>query len=159
MSDRLHEMIGPVVEGLGYQLWGIEHLSPGRYSRLRVFIDAPDGVDVEDCARVSRQIGSLLDVEGPLGRDYTLEVSSPGLDCRLFRREQFSAFVGADLKVTLKRSFQGRRKFSGKLRSVEGDQVLLDLGEAEYRLPFEAIDRANVVPDFSAMGLSGEAEQ
>lgn len=155
MSDGLNELIKPVVEGLGCELWGIEHHSSGKHSTLKIFIDGEGGVDVEDCARISRQVSSLLDVENPISGEYTLEVSSPGMDRRLFSLEQFSAFAGSDVKITLKRPFDGRRKFSGRLRGLESGDVALCEGECEYLFPFEEIDRANVVPDFSFTGSSG----
>jgi len=146
MSDQLTEMIRPVVEGLGCELWGIENLSRGRYSTLKIYIDSDNGIDVEDCARVSRQVSSLLDVEDPVKGEYTLEVSSPGLDRRLFELDQFEAFAGAEVRMKLKRPFDGKRKFSGQLRGIEGDEVILGQDDEEILVPFEVIERANIVP-------------
>ena len=148
MSDQLTEMIQPVVEGLGCELWGIERLSTGRFSILKIYIDAVEGVDIEDCARVSRQVSSLLDVEEPVTGEYTLEVSSPGMDRRLFRLDQFEAFAGAKVRIQLKRPYEGQRKYSGLLRGIEGDEVILDLDDEEILFPLEAIEKANVVPEF-----------
>ena len=148
MSDQLTEMIQPVVEGLGCELWGIERLSTGRFSTLKIYIDAVEGVDIEDCARVSRQVSSLLDVEEPVTGEYTLEVSSPGMDRRLFRLDQFEAFAGAKVRIRLKRPYEGQRKYSGLLRGIEGDEVILDLDDEEILFPLEAIEKANVVPEF-----------
>lgn len=145
--DKLSEMIQPVVEALGCELWGVEHLSMGRHSTLKVFIDSPKGIEVDDCARVSRQVSSLLDVEDPVGGRYTLEVSSPGLDRRLFKLEQYVAYVGADIRIRLKRPYDGKRKFTGQLRGVEGDEIILGQKDEEILFPFEEIERANVVPD------------
>ncbi|MBT4161985.1 MAG: ribosome maturation factor RimP [Gammaproteobacteria bacterium] len=147
MSDQLTDLIQPVVEGLGCELWGIERLSMGRHSMLKIYIDNEDGVDVEDCARVSRQVSSLLDVEDPVSGEYTLEVSSPGLDRRLFRLDQFEAYAGAEIRIKLKRPYEGKRKFTGRLRGVEGDEVVLGQDGEEVLFPFEAIERANVVPE------------
>ena len=148
MSDQLTEMIRPVVEGLGCELWGIERLSMGRFSTLKIYIDAVEGVDIEDCARVSRQVSSLLDVEEPVTGEYTLEVSSPGMDRRLFRLDQFEAFAGAKVRIQLTRPYGGQRKYSGLLRGIEGDEVILDLDDEEILFPLEAIEKANVVPEF-----------
>ena len=148
MSDQLTEMIQPVVEGLGCELWGIERLSMGRFSTLKIYIDAVEGVDIEDCARVSRQVSSLLDVEEPVTGEYTLEVSSPGMDRRLFRLDQFEAFAGAKVRIQLNRPYEGQRKYSGLLRGIEGDEVILDLDDEEILFPLEAIEKANVVPEF-----------
>lgn len=147
MSDQLTALIEPVVKALGVSLWGIEQLSMGRYSKLNIYIDSPNGIDVEDCARVSRQVSSLLDVEDPVSGEYTLEVSSPGLDRRLFSLAQYPEFIGSLVKIKLKRAYEGRRKFSGRLRGVEGDEVLIGLDEEEYVFPYEVIEKANVVPE------------
>ena len=147
MSDRLSEIIRPVVVALGCELWGVEHLSMGRHSTLKIYIDSSEGVDIDDCAKVSRQVSGLLDVEDPINGEYTLEVSSPGLDRRLFSLQQYAAFAGAKVKVRLKRAYEGKRKFTGTLRGIEGDEVVLIVGDEEIIFPFEEIERANVVPD------------
>jgi len=148
VSDQLTELIQPVVEGLGCELWGIERQSSGRSSTLKVYIDAEVGVDIEDCARISRQLSSLLDVEEPLKGEYTLEVSSPGMDRRLFRQDQFEAFAGSKVRIQLKRSYEGQRKYSGLLKGVDGDEVILGFDDEEILFPLEAIEKANVIPEF-----------
>ena len=148
MSDQLTELIQPVVEGLGCELWGIERQSSGRSSTLKVYIDAEVGVDIEDCARISRQLSSLLDVEEPLKGEYTLEVSSPGMDRRLFRQDQFEAFAGAMVRIQLRRSYEGQRKYSGLLKGMDGDEVILGFDDEEILFPLEAIEKANVIPEF-----------
>jgi len=146
MSDQLNELIQPVVEAMGCELWGIEHLSMGRYSTVKIYIDSKEGVDIEDCAKVSRQVSSLLDVEDPINGEYTLEVSSPGLDRRLFRLDHYAAFTGSEVRIRLKRAYEGQRKYSGQLRGVEGDEIILGCQDEEILFPFEEIERANVVP-------------
>ncbi|MDA9680201.1 ribosome maturation factor RimP [Gammaproteobacteria bacterium] len=146
MSDQLNELFQPVVEAMGCELWGIERLSMGRYSTVKIYIDSKTGVKIEDCAKVSRQVSSLLDVENPVNGEYTLEVSSPGLNRRLFKLEHYAAFVGSEVRIRLKRSFEGRRKYSGQLRGLEGDEIILGYQDEEILIPFEEIERANVVP-------------
>ena len=107
MSEQIEEMIEPVVNGLGCQLWGIEKLSQGKYSVLKIYIESEKGIDVDDCARVSRQVSALLDVEDPFKGNYTLEVSSPGLDRRLFKLNQFDSYKGAQVKLSLRRPYEG----------------------------------------------------
>lgn len=147
MSDQLSELIRPVVETLECELWGVEQLTMGRYSTLKIYIDREEGVDIEDCARVSRQVSSLLDVEDPIKGEYTLEVSSPGLDRRLFDLPQYEAFKGSTVNIRLKRPFDGKRKYKGQLRGIEGDEVILGMTDEEILFPFEEIERANIVPD------------
>lgn len=147
MSDPLTELIRPVVAAMGCELWGVEHLAMGRHSTLKIYIDSSDGINVDDCAKVSRQVGSLLDVEDSIKGEYTLEVSSPGLDRRLFSLEQYQAFAGALVKIRLKRPFDGKRRFAGRLRGIEGDEVILVQQDEEIIFPYEEIERANVVPE------------
>ena len=148
MSEQLRELIEPVVVGLGFELWGLEYLSQGRHSVLKIFIEAEAGIDVDDCAKVSRQVGSLLDVEEPLKGIYTLEVSSPGMDRRLFQLAQYEMFKGAKIKVNLRTPYEGKRKYTGLLCGVEDGDVVLRLGEEEILFPFADIDKAQVVPVF-----------
>ena len=146
-SDQLQQLLAPTVEALGYQLWGVDYLGQGKHTMLRVYIDSENGISVDDCAKVSEQVSGLLDVEDPVSGEYTLEVSSPGLDRRLFRLEQYPDYVGQLLQVRLKRPFEGKRKMTGQLRGVEDDEVVLGFEDEEVILPFEAIERANVVPE------------
>jgi ribosome maturation factor RimP len=83
-QELLEEMIAPVVVSLGCEFWGMEYLTQGRYTTLRIFIDAPKGVSLDDCEKVSRQVSAILDVEDPIQGEYTLEVSSPGMDRPLY---------------------------------------------------------------------------
>ena len=148
LDETLQTLIEPVVNGLGSRLWGIEYLTRGKSTTLKIYIDADQGINVEDCARVSRQVSSLLDVEDPIPGRYTLEVSSPGLDRRLFTKAQFAEFASARIRVSLKRPFEGRRRYTGLLGGIEGDDVVLHTGEEEeYMFPLDLVDRANIIPD------------
>ena len=146
--EQLQALLAPVVEALGYQCWGVEFISQGRHSLLRVYIDLPDGVLIEDCEKVSRQISGVLDVEDPISGEYTLEVSSPGMDRPLFTLEQFAAHVGDQVKIRLRSPYEGRRNFQGLLRGVEEQDVVVQVDEHEYLLPIDSIDKANIIPRF-----------
>jgi ribosome maturation factor RimP len=147
MSEQLENLFEPVVTGLGYELWGVERISQGKHSVLKVYIDAEKGINVDDCARVSRQIGSLLEVDDPFKGNYTLEVSSPGLDRRLFKLEQYDIYKGAQVKLRLSQPFEGRRNFTGILCGIENEDVVVRSdSEEEILFPFEQIERANIVP-------------
>ncbi|SEJ03156.1 ribosome maturation factor RimP [Pseudomonas linyingensis] len=146
--EQLQALLAPVVEALGYQCWGVEFISQGRHSLLRVYIDLPDGVLIEDCEKVSRQISGVLDVEDPISGEYTLEVSSPGMDRPLFTLEQFAAHVGEQVKIRLRSPYEGRRNFQGLLRGVEEQDVVVQVDEHEYLLPVDSIDKANIIPRF-----------
>jgi ribosome maturation factor RimP len=148
IQERLTELFEPVVAGLGCELWGVEYFTQGRGALLRVYIDKADGVGVDDCERVSRQVSSVLDVEDPIRSEYTLEVSSPGMDRPLFKLAQFQESIGERVALRLRQPFEGRRKFTGLLKGIENDEVVLEVDNEEYVLPFELIDKANVVPQF-----------
>lgn len=148
VQAELKALVEPVVEGLGFELWGVEYLAHGTNAKVNVYIDSPDGVDVDDCAAVSRQLSAQFDVEDLIQLRYTLEVSSPGMDRRLFTREQFRAFAGANIKVSLKSLYEGRKRFSGVLCGIEDDDVVVRCGDEEFLFPFEDIERARVVPSF-----------
>ena len=144
-DNKLQTLLAPAVEALGFELWGLENLTQGKHSLLRVYIESENGVQVDDCARVSEQVGAVLDVEEPISGEYVLEVSSPGVDRRLFRLEQYPAYVGEEMEVRLRSPFEGRRKFKGILRGVEGDDVVVLLvDDHEYLLPYGNIDRAQL---------------
>jgi len=146
--EQLQSMLAPVIEALGYQCWGIEFQSQGRHSLLRIYIDHADGVLVEDCEKVSRQISGVLDVEDPISAEYTLEVSSPGMDRPLFTIEQFLLHIGEQVKIKLRTPFDGRRNFQGLLRGVEDQDVVVLMEDHEYLLPIDSIDKANIIPSF-----------
>ena len=141
-------MFEPVATALGCELWGVEYLAQGRRALLRVYIEKEGGIGVDDCEKVSRQVGSVLDVEDPIQSEYTLEVSSPGMDRPLFKLEQFESNVGETVAVRLRLPFEGRRKFTGLLKGIENDEIVLEVDNEEYVLPYELVDKANIVPQF-----------
>jgi ribosome maturation factor RimP len=144
-EETIRKIVEPVVAALGVQLWGVEYLGQGRHTLLRVYIDKDGGINIEDCAEVSRHISSILDVEDPISSEYTLEVSSPGLDRTLFTLEQMQAYVGSALKLRLSENFEGRRNFSGILKDVVNDEVVLVADGNELVFPYELVEKANIV--------------
>lgn len=146
--EQLQDMLTPVVEALGYECWGIEFISQGRHSVLRVYIDHEDGVLIDDCEKVSRQLSAVMDVEDPISSEYTLEVSSPGVDRQLFTLEQFARYVGEQVKIKLRSPIEERRNYQGLLRSVEDQDVVVQVDEYEYLLPIDLIEKANILPTF-----------
>lgn len=143
--DDFKALFEPVIEAMGYRLWGIEYIGQGRHSLLRVFIDKDGGIDVEDCALVSHQVSGILDVEDPISGEYTLEVSSPGLDRPLFTLEQFAAYVGEDVKVRLRQGLDNRRNFQGRLQAIGDGTVSVLIDAQEFVLPFDLIEKASLV--------------
>ena len=147
-KEELITLLQPIVEGLSYQFWGLEYLAQGKYSTLRVYIDAENGVNVEDCATVSRQISAIMDVEDPISGEYNLEVSSPGVDRLLFTLPQFMQYLGEQIQIKLKAPFDGRRNFKGQLKGVEDVDVVVQVDNEEFLLPIELIERAQIIPTY-----------
>lgn len=145
----LEALLAPVILAQGCELWGLEFSTQGRHSLLRVYIDSPAGVMLEDCERISRQISAVMDVEDPIASAYTLEVSSPGLDRQLYTPSQFISYIGHRIAVRLRAPYQGRRRFQGLLNGLEDGDLVLQVDDTEYLLPLESIDKANVVPVFA----------
>lgn len=145
-ETRINELIQSTVEALGVELWGVEHLMQGKYSVLRVYIDRVDeGVTIEDCEKVSRQISGIFDVEDPIPGEYTLEVSSPGMDRPSFNLAQFARYVGSEAAVRLRIPLEGRRKFTGVIQGVSEESVCLLVDGKEHQLPSASIDKAQLV--------------
>ena len=145
-EQQIQQLLEPTVEAMGFELWGLEYLSQGRHSTLRIYIDHENGISVDNCAAVSEQVGSVMDVEDPITGEYTLEVSSPGMDRLLFKMEQYPAYVGEMIELRLRRAFEGRRKFKGILKGIEGEDVVVQVDDHEYLLPHSAIEKARVQP-------------
>ena len=144
-ADKIQELIEPSVIALGYELWGLEFISAGKHSILRVYIDKEGGILVDDCATVSHQVSGVLDVEDPISTEYTLEVSSPGMDRPLFKLDQYKKYIDNWVEIKLRAPFEGRRKFAGTLTAVEGEDVVVRIDNEEFMLPIDAIDKANIV--------------
>ncbi|MEN9849772.1 MAG: ribosome maturation factor RimP [Pseudomonadota bacterium] len=149
LDTTLQQLFEPAVTALGYELVGVERLSFGRRGALlRVYIDSPTGVTVDDCGRVSHQISGILDVEEPIKSDYTLEVSSPGLDRPLFALEHYVRFVGKEVSLRLHRPIGTRRGFTGVIARVEGENIILIVDGNEQTFPYDSIEKARIVPEF-----------
>ena len=146
-EDALKELIIPVVCALDCIFWGLEYLSSRRNNVLRIYIDK-NPITVEDCEKVSRQIASLLDVEDLITSEYTLEVSSPGMDRPLFTLDQYNQYKGEKIALRLRLPFEGRRNFKGFLGGIEGEEILLMTDSKEFTFPIKFIEKANVIPIF-----------
>ncbi len=147
MKDRLLGLLEPVVDGLGYELVDVEWGSAGSRSVVRVYIDRTDGgsVGLDDCERVSRAIGAVLEAEDPIGHEYSLEVSSPGFDRPLRTAAHFARFAGSEARIELARPLEGRRRFRGRLGAVENGQVTIEVDRKEWKLPLAGISKARLV--------------
>lgn len=145
--EELVELLESPVAALGYELVDVEARLGGANGLLRLFIDKPGGVNLGDCERVSRQVGSLLDAEDAIRERYALEVSSPGLDRRLTRREDFERYAGRLVRLRARRPIDGQRRFKGRLQGLTGEDIVLEIDAEQVHLPFQDIDQARLVPE------------
>lgn len=148
ITDTLTQMIEPIVTSMSYEFVGLEFIAQGNNSVLRIFIDLPDGINVDDCAAVSRQVSALLDVEDPISSEYNLEVSSPGLDRPLFKLEHYQRFVGSIAKIRVFVAVNGRKNFRGTIEGTENNEVILSVDGERWFLDVDNIDKARIVPVF-----------
>jgi ribosome maturation factor RimP len=144
----LRQLIEPGVRALGFDLVDVELAGSGHRSTLRVYIDSPRGVTVDDCAAVSRQLSAVLDVEDPIRDSYVLEVSSPGLDRPLVTPAHFRRFAGEVVKVKTVADIGGRRNFKGRLLEADDERIAVEVDGQRLELTYEAIERARLVPQF-----------
>ncbi|MEQ7326375.1 ribosome maturation factor RimP [Xanthomonas campestris] len=165
MSEKATEianLLGPTVESLGLELLGVEYLPAPGGATLRLYIDVPLAeqpdriINVDDCERVSREVSAQLDVEDPISGNYTLEVSSPGVDRPLFTLDQFARHVGESAKIVLKLAQDGRRRFQGQIVRIdtEAAAVVFSVDGKDVQIGFDNIDKARILPDWVALGLA-----
>jgi len=146
--EHLVNLIEPIVDGLGYECVGIEYNPHPKNGLLRVYIDSENGVLVEDCTKVSHQLSGMLDVEDPIVDNYQLEVSSPGSERPFFKISQFERYVGSTVTITVFKPIDKRRKFTGIIERIEGDNVVLQQDDYSLEIPFQAMSKARLVPDY-----------
>jgi ribosome maturation factor RimP len=145
---QVEEISEPLVVAEGMELVDLEYRREGPRWVLRLFIDKQGGVTVDDCARISREVGDLLDVKDIIPQAYVLEVSSPGLNRRIRKKEDFSRFVGQKVKLWLVSPKDGRKKIVGQLSGVEGEEVVVTATEGCFSVALKDIARANLLYEF-----------
>ncbi|GAA0704965.1 ribosome maturation factor RimP [Dokdonella soli] len=154
-NEELNELLTPAIADLGLELVGIEFSPNAGGSLLRVYIDEPErGVTIDDCERASREISALLDVNDPVAGRYTLEVSSPGLERPLFTPEHFARFLGEQVKINVNLPLDGRRRFQGPIKAVEGDRITIEQDGTPVSIAHANIAKARLVPDYAALGMA-----
>lgn len=165
MSDKANQittLLQPTVQALGLELLGVEYAPTAGRALLRLYIDVPVSgggaqarmVGIEDCEAVSREVSATLDVEDPIAAQYTLEVSSPGVERPLFTAAHFRRFLGQRAKITLRLPQQGRRRLQGVIAQVDGETISIGTDQGDIDLAIGNIERARLVPDWSALGLA-----
>ena len=150
IADKGLSIINPSIEDLGYELLGIEYVPSGKHSILRLYIDSENGIGVDDCEIVSRQVSAIMDVEDPITGQYNLEVSSPGIERPLFVVAHYMRFLGHDVRLRTFRPIEGRRNFTGAIGSVSEKSNSLELVTelGPVTLDLDLIEKANLVAHF-----------
>ena len=145
IDRRLADIVRPVIEGMGFELVRVR-LMGSKYSTVQIMVERPDGgIEVDECAEISNTISALLDIEDPIGENYTLEVSSPGIDRPLTRLKDFATWEGYEAKIETTELIDGRRRFKGKLAGVDRDEVLVNIEEGTIGLKFAWLSDAKLV--------------
>jgi ribosome maturation factor RimP len=162
-ADEILDLLSPVVAALGLELLGLEYAPSKSRALLRLYIDAPDRpVNLDDCEAVSREVSATMDVNDPISTQYTLEVSSPGIDRPLFSVAQFTRFIGEEVKINLRLPQDARRRLQGKIAAVNGDVIEIHEGDSIFKVAFNNVEKARLVPDLAALGLApskGDGEE
>jgi ribosome maturation factor RimP len=150
ITDKIVNLIEPVLIDMGFELVGVEYISSGKHSVLRIYIDSDTGIGVDDCEKVSRQVSAIFDVEDPISSHYNLEVSSPGIERPLFKLSHYQRFLGNEIKLRLVRPINGQRKFSGSIGSVSevNNTIELMTEVGAVTLDIGMIEKANLIANF-----------
>ena len=147
MLEQVEELVSPVMSQLGYELVEREYVQDAGGWVLRLYVDKSDGVTIDDCARVSRGVEDLIEVEGLISGNYRLEVSSPGLERPIRRRVDFEKLSGSTIKLKTLNPVDGRSNYRGILEGLDGDEIVMAVDGMRYRIPYCELAKARVIPD------------
>ncbi len=150
-TDKLTELLAPVVQDIGYIFWGLEYQVRKADALLRIYIDHENGISVDDCATVSHEVSGILDVEEPISMAYILEVSSPGMNRILFSAKQFAQFIGQEVKIKLNQMVDGKRKIKGIIAAVNDEEITIKTEQEDIKIEFNQIMRARINPGFDGV--------
>ena len=144
IEQKLQDLFKPAIESMGFELWAIEYIPAGRHTTLRVYVDKLGGINVDDCAAISRQLSAIMDVEDPITDQYMLEVSSPGLDRVLIQPEHFKRYEGQSVRIRSAVAILGRKKINGVMTKVLDDAIEVEVDGELFEIPYGLIDKANL---------------
>ena len=159
-THHLEKLLAPVIENMGYEVVRIMTIGV-QNPTLQIMIEHKDerALTVDDCAKVSRAVSALLDEKDPIAGEYTLEVSSPGIDRPLTRPQHFARFVGYEAKVETTEVVEGRKRFKGRINALEsGDVISLDMEGTNYKIPFELVSKAKLVLNDELLAEAADAQ-
>jgi len=151
VKDEIEIIVEPVIKRHECFLWGIEILRGKKRPTLRIYIESLEGATIDDCENVSRDLNYEIDLDSPLGEDYVLEVSTPGIERRFFKQDQLLEYLGEDLKVKLREPLEGVKNINGTLVDCNENFFLLESDKLEYKLDFSDIDVCRLDPNFDKL--------
>ncbi|WP_315114869.1 ribosome maturation factor RimP [uncultured Clostridium sp.] len=146
--DELTSLIHPIVDRLGYELYYLEYVKENRENYLRVYIDKDEGIALEDCEKVSREVSEMMDVEDPISEGYYLEISSPGIERELHNDNHLNKYIDYAVSVKLKSLFNGSKKIDGVLKGFDKDILNIQLEDNLLAIPREKIKTINLKVEF-----------
>lgn len=147
IEDQVLTLADPVASELGLEIVLVQFLREAGGTICRILIDKPGGITVEDCRNMSRELADILDVEDPIPSKYRLEVSSPGLDRPLVKESDYEKYAGLKITLRAEQAIEGRRKFTGVLKRLDGQKVMMEVEGSEVEIPLSNIKKANLVPE------------
>lgn len=150
IRNKVYDVAGPVLEDIGFELIDVEYLTMHGKWVLRLYIDKEDGVTIDNCVEVSRELGDLLDIKDIINHEYVLEVSSPGLNRPLRREKDFIRFIGEKIKCKTITPVEGQKNFSGLLKDFYENSIYIETEGKIVKLPFNDIDKANLIYEFNS---------
>lgn len=145
IKNDIQALLLPIVSSLGYELWGCDYIIQGKYTLLRIYIDKENGIGIQDCEQVSKQVAAVLDVEDPIPGNYSLEVSSPGIPRPLFFKEHYQRYIGQSVQLKLYNAIHRSRRLMGIIESVNEDGVVLSTDAGQQEIQFSQIVKANLI--------------
>ncbi|MBE6049461.1 MAG: ribosome maturation factor RimP [Clostridium sp.] len=143
LIERIEVLVKPIADELGYELYYVEYVKENGEFYLRIYIDKPEGISLNDCEALSRRVSDMLDVEDPIKDAYYLEVSSPGLNRGLYKDSHFERYIGRDVFIKFNGSLSGMKNIKGVLKAVDADNIVVE-GETELTIPKSKIKNANL---------------
>ncbi len=157
IAERVEALVTPMITEMGYRVWDVEYVKEGAEWYLRITLDSDNGIDIDDCEKVSRAINPVIDEADPIEDFYYLEVSSPGLERVLRKQEHFLACIGSEIEIRLFALDENKKKsYTGKLAAYENDAVSIDIGNETLTIPMNKISKVQTLFDFTTIDMKEE---
>ena len=157
IAERVEALVEPCITELGYRIWDVEYVKEGAEWYLRITLDSDDGIDIDDCEKVSRAINPIIDEADPIEDFYYLEVSSPGLERVLRKPEHFEASIGSEVEIRLFAPDENKKKsYIGILSAYDAETLTIDVDQTSQKIPMSKISKVQTVFDFSSINMKEE---